>query len=68
MTWHVNVMVKQCQRVDSLVRGGFEANESVFLLIEASCLTAYIPGPCLEMVETTPLLMILNPDGQYEGF
>ena len=63
MAWHVNVMVKQCSRVDSLVRGGFEANELVSILIEASCFTAYILGPCLEMVETVPLLMVSTLDG-----
>ena len=54
--------------VDSLVRGGFEANESVSPLLEASCLTAYISVLCWEMVETTPLLMDLTLEGQDEKF
>ena len=60
------MMVKQCYRVDSLVRGGFEANESVSPLLEASCLTAYIPVLCWEMVETAPLLMDSTPKGHDE--
>ena len=49
--------------VDSLVRGGFEVNELVSPFLDASCLTAYIPVLYLEMVETTPLLMVSTLDG-----
>lgn len=52
--------------VDSLVRFGFEANESVSPLLEASYLTAYISVLCWEMVEVAPLLMDYTPKGQDE--
>ena len=57
------MMVKQCYRVDSLVRSGFEANESVSMLIEARRSTAYIRVPCLEMVVTVIYLLDSTPDG-----
>ena len=53
--------VKHFQMVDSLVRCGFEANELVSALLEASCLTTYIPVLCWEMVQTAPLLMDSTP-------
>ena len=41
----------------------FGVNESISLVLEASCSTAYILVLSLDMVETTPLLMHSTPDG-----
>jgi len=38
-------------------------NESVSMVLEASCSTAYIPIPSLDMVKTIPYLLDSTPDG-----
>ena len=50
------------------VKGGFELNELVSLVLEASCSTAYIIVVSLDMVETTPLLMDLTPLASLSSF
>ena len=49
--------------VDTSVIGGFELNESVSIVLEASCSTAYFSVPTLDLVETTPRLMDSTPKG-----
>ncbi len=39
------------------VIGGFELNESVSIVLEASCSTTYFSVPSLDLVETAPRLM-----------
>ena len=50
------------------VKCGFEPNELVSLALEASCSTAYIPVPCLEMVVTVPYLLDSTLDGWHRWF
>ena len=59
---------KWLKEVDTSVLGGSELNESVSIVLEASCSTAYFSVPSLDLVEKALWLMDSTLDGYHRWF
>ena len=63
MYYDVKYDEKWLEELDTSVRVGLRMNESVSIVLEASCSTTYFLVPNLDLVETTPWLMDSTPNG-----
>ena len=63
MYYDVKYDEKWLEEVDTSVRVGLSMNESVSIVLKASCSTAYFLVPSLDIVEIAPWLMDSTLDG-----